>query len=54
MAMNSQQPSSLEGDTLFRAMEHMLRRYAQRVAAGQSSWDADDANPRPKRHGEPK
>ncbi len=43
MATNSQpQPSSLEGDTPFRAMEHMLRRYAGRLAAGQSRWDAKD------------
>src|SRR5262245_53646359 len=42
MAMNPQQPSSLEGDTLFRAMEDMLRRYAQRLAAGQSRWDTED------------
>jgi len=34
IAMNSQQPSSLEGDHLFRAMEDMLRRYAQRMQAG--------------------
>ena len=47
MAMNSQQPSSLEGDTLFRAMEHMLRRYAERVAAGQSSWDVECDTPGP-------
>jgi hypothetical protein len=45
--MNSQQPSSLEGDTLFRAMEHMLRRYAERVAAGQSSWDVERDTPGP-------
>jgi hypothetical protein len=41
MAMTSQQPSSREGDTLFRAMEDMLRRYAQRLEAGQSSWDGE-------------
>lgn len=32
--MNSQQPSSLEGNHLFGAMEDMLRRYAQRLEAG--------------------
>jgi hypothetical protein len=46
MAMNPNQPSSVEGDTLFGAMESMLRRYVQRLAAGQSSWDSEDI-PRP-------
>jgi hypothetical protein len=42
MAMNPNQPSSVEGDTLFRAMESMLSRYAQRLAAGQSSCNSAD------------
>jgi hypothetical protein len=37
------QPSSAEGDSLFRAMENMLRRYVQRLQVGQSTWDAEDA-----------
>ena len=41
--MDPNQPSSVEGDTLFRAMENMLRRYAQRLEAGQSTWDTEDA-----------
>jgi hypothetical protein len=40
--MSSIQPSSSEGDALFHAMENMLRGYAQRLQAGQSSWDTDD------------
>jgi hypothetical protein len=45
--MSSQQPSSLEGDTLFRAMEQMLRRYAGRLAAGQPSLNVEDDVPGP-------
>ena len=34
--MDPQQPSSLEGNHLFRAMDDMLRRCAQRLQAGRS------------------
>jgi len=47
MVMNSQQPSSLEGETLFRAMAHMFCRYAERLAAGQSSLNVGDDIPGP-------
>jgi len=41
LAMDSQQPSSPEGDTLFRAMENMLRTYSQRPASGETSSDTE-------------
>jgi hypothetical protein len=43
MGMDPNQPSSVEGDTQFRAMDNMLGRYAQRLEAGQSTWDTEDA-----------
>src|SRR5260370_20767201 len=43
MGMDRNRPSSVEAAALFRERENMLRRYAQRLEAGQSTWDTEDA-----------